>query len=314
MQMKKQRLRILVPVDGSMQSLYAAVYAAGMFPKDRTELVLFHVDAQNPGLGKSIAGNPLYDSQMKNIDKWMAADHKAMHLFMEEAISRITEQHFPQTSVSVKIKKKEERVIDEIIREAREEYHAVVVGKTGKSRLKDKFIGSLAIKLAGKMQRTPLIIVDGNPKTEKLLISVDLREEAFKCIFNIGALLDIQNFNIAICHVARCSARKNMPENFSCKDSEHDCPLRDVECICPSIDSMKECLIESGILSNKISDLIVEADNPVDSTLKLAQKQKIGSIVVGRRAIVPFLEELISGRYSQKMLKKMENMALWVVN
>ncbi|MCD6584274.1 MAG: hypothetical protein J7K96_00785 [Desulfobacteraceae bacterium] len=31
---------------------------------------------------------------------------------------------------------------------------------------------------------------------------------------------------------------------------------------------------------------------------------------VGWRAIVPFVEALISGRYSQKILKKMENMAL----
>lgn len=312
--MKNQKLKVLVPVDGSSQALYAAVYAAEMFPKDRTELVLFHVDTQNPDLGKSIGGNPLYDTQMKNIDKWMAADHKVMQRFMDKAVDRITALDFPQSSVSVKIKKKDERVIDEIIREARENYDAVVVGKTGKSRLKDKFIGSLAIKLAGRLQRLPLVIVDGKPGTGKLLISVDLREEAFKCIYSIGALLDIQNFSIAICHVARCAARKNAPENFSCKNGEHDCPLRDVECICPSIDSMKECLVESGILSSKISDLIVEAANPVDSTLELSRKQQIGSIIVGRRAFVPFVEEIISGRYSQKMLKKMEDVALWVVN
>ncbi len=313
--MTKQQMKILVPVDGSDQALQAAVYAAKMFPKDRSEMVLFHVDAQNPDLGKSIAGNPLYDSQMKNIDKWMATDHKAMHQFMDQAVSRVVAVGIPETSVSVKIKKKEDRVIEEIIREAREGYDAVVVGKTGKSRLKDKIIGSLAIKLAGRLQRIPLVIVDGEPKTGKLLISVDLREEAFRCIYSIGELLEIQNFTIAICHVARCAAMKNAPETFTPhRDGEHICPLRDVECICPSIDKMKECLEEAGILSESISDLILESSNPVDSTLDLSREQQIGSIVVGRRAIVPFVEELISGRYSQKMLKKMQNMALWVVS
>ncbi len=312
--MIKQKLKILIPVDGSDQALSAAVYAAKMFPRDRTEMVLFHVDTQNPDLGKSISGNPLYDEKMKNIDKWMSADHKSMNQFMDKAVARIRGAGYPEPAVRVKIKKKQERVIDEILREARDEYDAVVVGKTGRSRLKDKFIGSLAIKLAGKMNRIPLIIVDGDPKTDKLLVSVDRREEAFRSIYSIGALLDIQNFSIAICHVARCAAKKNEAVDFNCKNSDHDCPLRDVECICPSIESMKECLVDSGILSDKISDLIVEAANPVDSTLELSKDKQIGSIIVGRRAIVPFVEEVISGRYSQKMLKKMENMALWVVN
>ncbi len=313
--MLKQKIKILISVDGSEQSLQAAVYAARMFPKDRTEVVLFHVDTQNPDLGKSISGNPLYDAQMKNIDKWMSADHKTMNQFMDKAVARILDFDYPKSAVSVKIKKKEDRVFDEILREARDTYDAVVVGKTGKSRLKDKFIGSLAIKLAGKMNRVPLIIVDGDPKIDKLLVSVDLREEAFKSIYSIGSLLDIQNFSIAICHVARCAAKKNeSEEKFNYKESEHDCPLREVECICPSIDSMKECLVDSGILLEKISDLIVEAADPVDSTLELSRTEQIGSIIVGRRAIVPFVEELVSGRYSQKMFKKMENMALWVVN
>ncbi|MBC2714449.1 MAG: universal stress protein [Desulfobacteraceae bacterium] len=313
--MVKQKLKILIPVDGSEQALHAAVYAAKMFPNDRSEMVLFHVDAQNPDLGKSISGNPLYDAQMKNIDKWMAADHKVMNQFMDKAVDRILDLDYPESAVSVKIKKKEDRVLDEIIREARDEYDAVVVGKTGKSRLKDKFIGSLAIKLAGKMNLIPLIIVDGAPGTDKLLLSVDRREEAFKSIYSIGALLDIQNFSIAICHVARCAAKKiESADDFEYNSTEHDCPLRDVECICPSIGSMKECLIDSGILSSKITDLVVSGANPVSSTLELTQAKQFGSIIVGRRAFVPFVEEVISGRYSQKMLKKMENVALWVVN
>jgi nucleotide-binding universal stress UspA family protein len=313
--MVKQSLKILIPVDGSDQALSAAVYAAKMFPKDRTEMVLFHVDTQNPDLGKSISGNPLYDAQMKNINQWNAADHKTMNQFMDKAVAEIRGAGYPEPALRVKIKKKQDRVLDEIIREAREEYDAVVVGKTGMSRLKDKFIGSLSIKLAGKLSRIPLIIVDGDPKTDKLLLSVDRKEEAFKSIYNIGVLLDIQNFSIAICHVARCAAKKNENlDDFECNSTEHDCPLRDVECICPSIGSMKECLVDSGILSEKISDLIVGAKNPVDSTLELSREKQIGSIIVGRRDIVPFVEEVISGRYSQKMLKKMENVALWVVN
>lgn len=313
--MEKQHLRILIPVDGSDQALQAALYAANIFPKDRTELVLFHVDTQNPDLNKSITGNPLYGETMKHIDKWMAADHRVMGRFMETTADLIYNLGFPESSVTMKVKKKEDRVLEEILRESFDDYDAVVVGKTGKSRLKDRFIGSLAIKLAGKMERIPLIIVDGSPETEHLLLSVDLREEAFKCIYKIGSLLDIQNFSIAICHVARCAAKKSdRPEDSSIDCTEHRCPLRDVDCICPSIASMKECLIDSGILSENVTDLVMGASDAVGMTLELAREKEVGTIIVGRRAIVPFMEELISGRYSQKLLKKMKNMALWVVN
>lgn len=313
--MRKHNLKMLIPLDGSDQALQAAVYAAKMFPKDRTEMILFHVDAQNPDLGKGLSGNPYHGEAMKSIDKWMAADHKVTNQFMETARGKIRDLGFQDSAVRVKIKKKEGRVLEEILRESREEYDAVVVGKTGKSRLKDRFIGSLAIKLVEKLSRIPLIIVDGIPETGHLLLSVDRREEAFKSLYNIGALLDIQNFSIAICHVARCAAKKSdHPEDSKIDCTEHDCPLRDVECICPSIGSMKECLVDSGILSENITDLVVGGANPVDSTLGLSREKGIGSIVVGRRALVPFVEEMISGRYSQKMLKKMENMALWVVN
>ena len=192
---------------------------------------------------------------------------------MHNSDTRMINSGFPSATVKFRIKNTEELGRDGLIRQGREEYDAVVVRKTGMSRLKDKFIGSLSIKLAGKMNRIPLIIVDGDPNTDKLLLSVDRKEEAFKSIYNIGVLLDIQNFSIAICHVARCAAKKNESlDDFECNSTEHDCPLRDVECICPSIGSMKECLVDSGILSEKISDLIVGAKNPVDSTLELSRE------------------------------------------
>ncbi|MGB9498649.1 MAG: universal stress protein [Dissulfuribacterales bacterium] len=313
--MNKRKLKVLIPVDGSEQAHHAVNYAARVFPSDRTKMVLFHVDVQNPDLGKSLSGNPMYNNQMKNIDKWMAANHNTMNRFMEKAVACLMDQAFPRSAIEVKIKNKNVRVTDEIINEARDEYAAVVVGKTGTSRLKDRFVGSLAMKLAGKLNYIPLIIVAGDPLPYKILLSVDRREEAFRSINCIAALLDIQKFNIAISHIARCELTQKGFHRKSTSDGEkYMCPLRDVECICPSIDSMKKCLVEEGILSDHLTDMVVEDKNAVAATLALIRSKKFGSIVVGRRTIVPFVEELVSGRYSQKILKKMEDMALWVVN
>ncbi|MFZ2633329.1 MAG: universal stress protein [Desulfosalsimonadaceae bacterium] len=310
-----KKLKVLIPIDGSDQALQAAVYAACMFSPERTEFVLFHIDTQSTDLGRSLPANPLYHEKVKTIDKWVAGQQHGIRQFMEQAVAQMAAAGFPASSVQVKIKKKQERLLDEIINESRDEYDAVVVGKTGKSRLKDRVIGSVAIKLAGKMNLVPLIIVDGSPRTDKLLLSIDQPEEAFKCVECIASLLDIRKFKIAISHIARCAlAPTDTPKEQTATDEKRMCVLRDVECICPSIDSMKKCFEEEGILAEQLSDMVVNSDNPVAASLELMQSHQFGSIVVGRRAIVPFVEELVSGRYSQKILRKMEDMALWVVN
>ncbi|RJP90544.1 MAG: universal stress protein [Desulfobacteraceae bacterium] len=313
--MNSQKLKILVPIDGSTQALHAAVYAARMFAPTRTEIVLFHVDNQSTDLGRSLPDNPLYHEKIKAIDTWVADQQHGIRQFMELAVDSMEKAGFYRPSVQIKIKKKNEWLLDEIINESREGYDAVVVGKTGKSRLKDRVIGSVATKLVGKMNLLPLIIVDGNPRTDKMMLSIDRQEEAFKSISCIATLLDIQKFKIAISHVAMCGTQQgDQPSEPSISDEKHMCPLRDVECICPSIENMRKCFEDAGILSEHLTDIVVKDDNPVAATLELLRINQFGSIVVGRRAIVPFIEEVISGRYSRKILKKMENMALWVIN
>ena len=309
-----RQLKILVPIDGSNQALHAAVYAARMFPPERSEIVLFHVDTQTTDLGRTLPANPLYHDQGKHIGKWVADQQHGIRQFMDEAVEKVTATGFPGASVHVKIKKKKERVIEEIIHECRDDYDVVVVGKTGKSPLKDRLIGGLAIRLVEKIPLKPLVIVDGSPRTDTLLLSIDRQEEAFKSIECMASLLDIRRFKIAISHIARCTMERKETAGKTDLHEHRMCVLRDAECICPSIDDMKRCFKDEGILADHLSDLVVQNDNPVAATLALMKSNRFGSLVVGRRAIVPFVEEILTGRYSLKILKKMENIALWVVN
>jgi len=313
--MNGQKSRILIPVDGSLQALHAVLYAGRMFPPDRTEIVLFHIDAESPDLDGALTGNPLYYDKKVKMNEWMAWQQKAMKQYLKQAISEMMKLNFPQAAICVKIKKKRERLLDEILKESRKEYNSVVVGKTGKSALKDRIVGSLAVKLAGKMNHIPLIIVDGAPRTDKLLLTIDRQTEAFKSLDCISALLDIQKMNISICHVAKCALKQDAGlKEITVIDDHYMCPLHNVECICPSIEKMKKCLEDEGIIAEHLSEDIIDGDNPVASIIEFSRFNQFGSIVVGRRAIVPFVEELISGRSSEKILKKMRNMALWLVS
>jgi hypothetical protein len=39
-----------------------------------------------------------------------------------------------------------------------------------------------------------------------------------------------------------------------------------------------------------------------------------GTIVVGRREVISFTQEHFRGRFSKKIIKSLDNMAVWVVN
>jgi hypothetical protein len=39
-----------------------------------------------------------------------------------------------------------------------------------------------------------------------------------------------------------------------------------------------------------------------------------GTIVVGRREVISFTQEYFRGRFSEKIIKTLDNMAVWVVN
>ncbi len=76
-----------------------------------------------------------------------------------------------------------------------------------------------------------------------------------------------------------------------------------------------EKCVDAGINADRISrDFIVVKGNAIHKIVETAFTGNFGTIVVGRREVISFTQEHFRGRFSEKLIKSLDNMAVWVLS
>jgi nucleotide-binding universal stress UspA family protein len=194
------RKKILLAVDGSDQALEAVRYICTVVAPDRTDIVLFSVGIGFPEVFYDMDNNPLYRSKKPKVMGWLADHQLVIGEFKEKAFSIFAAAGFSEDAIDVKTKTKKAGILKDIIQESYQNYSAIVVGRTGVSRLKDLVLGSMAHKLAEKIKHIPTVIVAGKPTSRKILVALDESIEAMRGISCIGALAGSGDLEISLCH------------------------------------------------------------------------------------------------------------------
>jgi len=308
--------KILLAVDGSEQSLEAVRYIADIIPPEKTEIVLFYVGTEFPEVYWEMDRNPLYRSKMPKVMGWLADQQVGMGEFKEIAFNILLNAGFPGDRVRMKTQTKKTDIVRDIIQESYQDYSAVVVGRTGVGRIRDLFVGSITAKLVRKIKHVPVVVVGGRPPTGKILIALDKSIEAMRSVNSVGVLAGARNREVTLFHVLRLpgmfrvSSGKLLPT-----DREQDWLEYSKNKFKPCMDEATRRLAEAGIASRRIiRQFALARGNPVPRAIKEAQKGNYGTIVVGQREVISFAEEYILGRFSQKVVKMADNMAVWVVS
>lgn len=83
----------------------------------------------------------------------------------------------------------------------------------------------------------------------------------------------------------------------------------------PYMDEANRRLAETGVEEARISqDFECVKGNIIQKMIETAIMGQFGTIVVGRREAASFIEEHFRGRFGEKLIKSMENIAVWVVS
>ena len=127
--MDTPRKRILLALDGSDTSLETVRYVAKIFPVARTEIVLFHVAANIPGIFWHIGEE--FRDRIAPARAWVHETHRAMSAFMHAAAHELTHAGFSPETVTVKIERQQNSIVRDIAAEAACDYDAVVVSRQG---------------------------------------------------------------------------------------------------------------------------------------------------------------------------------------
>lgn len=310
------RKKILLAVDGSDQALEAVRYISRIVAPDRTDVVLFSVGTGFPEVFWDMDNNPLYRTKKTKVMGWLADHQLVIGEFKEKAFNIFAAAGFSQDAIDVKTQTQKTGILKDIIQESYQNYHAIVVGRTGVSRLKDLVLGSMAYKLAEKIKHIPTVIVAGKPTSRKILVALDESIEAMRAVSCIGALAGAADLEISLCHCLKPGARSQFTSGSPNKtDPAQDWRAYHVDRFKPYMDEATQRLVDAGIETRQITrDFIFVRLNTIHEIIEAAGGGKFGTIVVGRREAVSFVQGHLRGRFSEKIIKSLRNMAVWVVS
>ncbi len=306
--------KLLVAIDGSTQAMEAVHYVATVFPPHKTQVVLYHVSEPMSDLFSEIKTNQLYQTKLPQLRNWVADEQKHIAEYMQEASAHLTSAGFPPEHIDIKITLKEQGVVRDIVKESYKDYHAVVVGRTGVSRFKDFLLKSVAIKLVGQVKHIPVIVMGGTPASKKVCIGYDGSDCAMKGVTWVGALLGGSDCKIQILSLLSAKGK------FWLDDQEYFLTAEDstafekgCKAVSPCINTAKQRLVKDGLAKDNVTIRIeITKGDPAERIVDEVISCGFGSVVIGRRALVSFFEEVFVGRVSDKVLKKADSVAVWI--
>ena len=294
----KSKRKFLLAVDGSDQAFEAVRYASRLFSPEHMEVVLFHVLTQFPEGFWDIEKEP-ENRYEKGIQIWEMQQNQKIRKFMEQARQLFLDQRVPQDAVHVKIQTREVGIARDILNESKDNYDGVVVGRWGKSMLKDFLCGSIANKLIGRLTHTPICIVGGIPKAGKILVAIDASVGAKKAVDYVADVVDSSNWEVTLFHVIRNIDQKK---------------IQNTKRIIESIFREATIYLETaGFNRNQIhTKIVTDASSRSSAIVVEALNEGFGTIAVGRRGLSN-VEEFSMGRVSNKIIQMAREMAVWII-
>ncbi len=74
-------------------------------------------------------------------------------------------------------------------------------------------------------------------------------------------------------------------------------------------------LQDAGVSPERINrEIMIARGNIIQNVIEMALSGKYGTVVVGHRRTVGFLEVHIRGRFSDRIIESMNNCSIWVVS
>ena len=304
--MGKNKGKILLAVDGSDQAFEAVRYVSQFFPPKGVEVVLFHALSKVPEGFWDVEKSPAFKHKLSSVAAWATQEQTVVQEFMERARQLLLNQGIPEDKVSVKMAERKKDIARDITVESQRDYDAVVVGRLGKSQLKDLVWGSVADKLIARLTHVPVCVVGGSPQVTKILVAMDTSEEATKVLDFAGNMMDITDCEVSLLHVIRGV------EAWTAEASEQ---LQKAEMAATTL--LEEAigrLQRAGLNRDRISSKIRSGvASRAEAIVEEARKSGCGTIIVGRRGMSR-VREFFMGRVSKKVLQLAKWNAVWVVS
>jgi nucleotide-binding universal stress UspA family protein len=310
--MKNQsQQKVLLTFDGSEHAFHAINYVSKLTPFHKMKIVLFNVFSSIPEAYADLEKDPQFSRSAREVMAWEMQQKKEIQNAMENAKQKLLHSGFSSDAVSIRIHNKKEGIARDIVKEARNGYDAVIIGRRGTGTYKEVIVGSVAKKIVEKVIFLPVLMIGEIPPDNKFLLAVDNSENAIRAVDYIARVLGGFDFKITLFHAIRGaqSTHSGIAHLFFPKES-----LEDAEAgVMTAFDNAKRHLEDAGITSGQISTKLVSGvPSRAEAIIREAREGDYGTIVLGRRGLSK-VQAFLLGRVSNKVISIIRRRAVWIV-
>jgi len=234
---------------------------------------------------------------------------------LTQAKNHLIQKGFDSERVQTVYKKKELGIAQDICHWVESKRaDAVLISSRGRSRLEAFFMGEVSSKLLEYCRVCPVWIVQGQVKSNRVLIAVDSSENALRAVDHTGFMLSGTDCPVIIFHTMR-HLRRFVPQEVldEAPELEELWKTKAGQEIEPFMKKTKGMLVKAGVSESQISKKVVDGSRSAASDiLAEARNNQYGTIVMGRRGISG-VQEFFMGSVSSKVLQNSTGMAVWIV-
>lgn len=309
--MPKLKNKILITVDGSDRCLETIRHVTTRKPFRKRQLVLFHVFIDLPDFYWDIEMEPQSRGAVEKVRAWELEKKQEIDQFMEQACRILLDAGFPEETITVKVMESRKGIARDIIEEAKGDYCAVIISRSGTPEMPAPFLGSTAVKVIQNLSFVPVFIAGKELPGNKILVAVDRSEGAERAVDFVGELMGGYDNKVTLLHA--------IPSERSSKaDPQYgSLPQEDVKigehAVKAVFDAARTRLASFGFKPGDIDEKIIWGiPNRAAAIVHEAKEGGYSPIVLGRRGLSK-LQEFFMGSVSNQVIQLSVDKAVWVV-
>lgn len=313
MAVKRQKM-IVVPVDGSENSLRSLDYVNLMFgPQHNLKVTVFHV---LPSLPPVFIEESRKDAKIR--DQFQNLKKKNIGLvegLLTDAKNKLVKMGFAEQAVETVYQERRLGIARDICNWAQDNRaDALIISSRGRTRLEAFFTGEIANKVLEYVNTCPVWMVKGFVKNGDALLAIDHSENALRAVEHCGFMLCGTGANVTVFHAKRDLRRfipKEVVEEFP--EFQKFFQRKAGEVVAPYLKKSKEMLLEAGLAERRAAIKVIDGSrNTARDILDEARSKSIGTVVLGRRGYSN-VKDFSRGSIARKILDEASDMAVCMV-
>ncbi len=312
--MSKTR-KILIAVDGSLDSLNALRYVGQTCTPEALEVSLMHVMPAVPKTLRDLDKEAFFREQMKQrYDQWKIKREKAAEAFLVDATDLLVKARVDENRIRVILQEEKMGIARDILAESKRGYDAIVLGRSGFSKPQGFFLGSVSRKIVEGLENTPVWVVGGEIKSRKILLAVDVSENSHRAVVYTGDFTAPTEPELTLYHVVRSFGPGTAEENSILDEEMKERFVEEVLNDIPRMfgrhtESLKRCGVARSSISSKHT---FPSYSRAADILRDAKEGGYGTIVLGRRGL-SMAPEFLMGGVTNKILSRAKGFTVWIV-